>query len=889
MKRILRQLIGLVCVFVFLGTALTALADDRTNAYRLFPPKLEDGVYPRHYRPDRTVDFERLKLDIKVLMNEQRVEGTAHYQFRPIHDNVTSIRFDAVQMEIQAVGSPTLELDWTYSDDAVHVTFPEPLPDGESLKISITYRSSESPTASAASFGSGTGMYFTDSKHVAAKEPDQLFTLNEAIGGSLWFPCPDYPNDRMITTMVVTVPKEFVTLSNGLLVRSVEEGEWRKDYWKQSIPHVIYLVSLVVGKFDIVRDEWRDIPVEYYVEAGRKEDARPSMGKTPAMMEFFSNYLDYPYPYEKYAQVAVRYFTAGGMEHTTCTTLHEWACIDEEARLDTNGDGLIMHELAHQWFGDLVTCESWPELYLNEGFATLSDALWYEHTEGEDGYLEAIMGKMESYIGSSKSYTRPIVENRFANPDEMFDSHSYPKAACVLHMLRWQLGDDLFRKSLNHYLKANAPGLVHTKDLMRAIEETTGRPMDQFFEQWIYRPGHPKLKVTHQWLSDRKKVKLTIEQTQKMEKGDAAFAFPLDIEIQTKDKTIRRTIDVAHIEETTLIDCPEAPKSVNIDPSLRVLMELEHKKSMDMLLHDLEEGSTIVVRIRAARALDKHRKERITKALAKTMNDDPSERVQVEAAKMLRKIKNDRSKEILIAACTHSNPDIRQNAVRALGDFHKDKQAWDAVCQRFKTDKSIHVIASAAGAMARIERDGAYKILKPGLSHKSFRETIRKSVLNALVDLSVPQTHSWLVKYSKDPYSKGLRTTAIRGLGRLASKTEKDEKAVLDLLLAYLKSASPSIRRAAISGLRSLGDKDAIPHLQTVQNNDSDEGIQRSAKNAITEIRKENESGLTAQNAERIDDLEKENNDLKKRLEKLESAIEQIDDSAKKPEDESKE
>lgn len=515
--------------------------------------------------------------------------------------------------------------------------------------------------------------------------------------------------------------------------------------------------------------------------------------------------------------------------------------------------------------------------------------MWFEHVSGEDGYLGAILEKMERYIESSKQYTRPIVENRFEDPDEMFDSHSYPKAACVLHILRWQLGDDLFRKSLNHYLKSNAPGLVHSKDLMRAVEETTGRTLDRFWEQWIYRPGHPVLNVVHQWLPKEKKVKLTFRQTHKMEEGDSAFAFPLDIEIRTKGNTIHETIDIANVEESASIDCPEAPQSVNVDPKLRVLMELEHLKSQDMLLYDLEHGSTIVVRIRAARELDKHRKDRVTDALAKCMNDDPSEPVQVEAAKQLRKIKNDKSKKILIAACDHPKHRTRQEIVSALGEFYKDRDAWDAVCKSFRTDQSIQAAANAARALGRIDLEDAYPVLKDGLNRQSFRETIRTAILDALVDLDEPEVESWLKKYADDPYPRDLRATAIRGLGRLTYENDTKKDKILDLLLGYLKSSDPSIRGSVVSALRSLKHKDAIPHLQSVQDNDADKGIRDSAKDAIAEIRREHENELAAKNAGRLDELEKENKSLKERLDEMEKALEDVKNEMKDPDDESKE
>lgn len=846
--------------------------------YRLFPLQLKDGVFPHHYRPDRTVDFENLRLDIQIFMKEKRVEGTAHYTFRPIHAGVQTICFDAHEMDIRnVICTRPISPKWTCSENNLYVDFPESLPMDTSQTISIDYTAKK--TLMGGVFGGG--MIFTHSQEVEAQTADQMFTLDEPLGASAWFPCGDYPNDLLTTEVAVKIPKEFTSLSNGLLIESKEEGEWRIDRWRQNIPHATYLVSLVVGNFEVVRDEWRGIPVEYYVERGKEKDARPSMGKTPAMIEFFSNYLDYPYPYEKYAQVAVRYFTAGGMEHTTATTMFEGIVMDESARLDTDMEGLIMHELAHQWFGDLVTCESWPHLWLNEGFATLSDALWDEHTKGKDAYLDAILDRMEGYIGESRSYTRAIVTNRFENAGEMFDGHSYPKGACVLHMLRNQLGDDLFRQCLHNYLKRHAPGLVDTDDFQEAIERTTGRPMDRFFEQWVYRPGHPKLQAQHEWLDGEKQVKVTLRQTQEMKEGDPAFAFPLTIEVCTDDGAVEKTLDISKREESVFIDCPQAPRSVNVDPRVQVLMELDHQKTEDMLLYDLEKGSTVIVRIRAVRALAEHRSERTQKALIEAAQNDKYMRVRFEAIATLSKERTPEVRDVLLSLLNDPEPKIRKRAVNALEGFYKEKKAIDALIERFQSDPSNNIRADAARVLARLKPQNVYSILKPGFSRSSWQDGLQMTVIEALTDLEEPRIFSDLVRFSQNPFSRDLRTTAIRAMGRLAGKTKTNENKALGLLLDSLKSSSDAIRGAAIDGLQNLGCQDAIPSLRWVERNDVEKNIREAAGRAIAEIRKDRQSDLAGQNAGRIDKLEEENKKLENRIQELETKVKELTDLKK--------
>ncbi|MEW6234285.1 MAG: M1 family aminopeptidase [Candidatus Omnitrophota bacterium] len=871
-----RKLLWGISFFIFMLTAIagSAAADRIADGFRLFPPKKIDGVFNRSYQPERTVDCEHLTLEIKVFMKEMRIEATAKYQFRPLYDGVSSIRFDAKDMKIEKVECDAPgSMDWTYADNALLITFSQSLPMDRSYNMSIAY--SAAPKE---------GMYFSDSQHAAPVNPDQLYTLNEPNQAKNWFPCLDYPNDRMVTEMIATVPKEFVTLSNGLLVESKEEGEWRTDVWKQKIPHVVYLVSLVVGHFDIVRDDWKGIPVEYYVEKGLAKDARPSMGKTPAMIDFFSDFFGYPYPYEKYAQAAVRDFRAGGMEHTTATTLHEWTVMDEEARLDADQDGLIAHELSHQWFGDLITCKSWPELWLNEGFATYSDALWFQHAEGEDRFLDAMMGNMVEYINSSRSYTRPIVDNRFANPDEMFDSHSYPKGACVLHMLRNQLGDDLYRKIMKRYLEKFAPGLVDTDDFLETIQEVSGRPMDRFFEQWIYTPGHPKIKASHEWLPKLKQVRVRLQQTQEAADGAPAYAFPLEIDVATKSGILHHTADIAKKDETVSIHCQEPPISVDINPRLKVLMELAHEKSQEMLLEELQNGSTIVIRLRALSALSGKDDERIIDALAKRLNEDSYWKVQSEAAEVIGRFQTEKTKKILLAACHHPNPKVRRTVVSQLGKFYKDKDAFEAAADRFKNDKSIYVIAAAADSLQRIKLDGVYSILRPGLDRESYRDTVRSAALNALIELEEPRIYSELDKFSKDPYSRGIRMTAMRGLGELAEKTKKNANKTREMLLEYLQSSSDRIRSGAISGLQALKDEKAIPHLHRVAKDDASESLRSQADNAIKEIRREKGSQLSADNAKRLDDLFDQQKKFETRVKELEETVKRLEQQAEKSE-----
>jgi aminopeptidase N len=323
-----------------------------------------------------------------------------------------------------------------------------------------------------------------------------VWTQNEPEYAQYWFPCIDSPTDRLISETLVTVPDGFVVLSNGALQGKQKNADGTLTWhWAQKRSHVAYLISVVAGDFEALEQKWGDIPIVSYVPRGRLADAPRSFEKTPEMMRLFSEKIGYRYPWEKYAQICVDEYMWGGMEHTSATTLNLGTLHDERAHLDVSSDNLVSHELAHQWWGDLLTCKDWGELWLNESFATYFATLWTEHDLGNDEAAWERHEEAESYLDEDKRYRRPIVSYRYDNPNAMFDNHSYPKGGRVLHMLRFELGDERFWRSLNRYCTVNQYRTVETADLRTAVEESTGQGMTWFFDQWLYHGGHPEFEV----------------------------------------------------------------------------------------------------------------------------------------------------------------------------------------------------------------------------------------------------------------------------------------------------------------------------------------------------------------------------------------------------------
>ena len=330
------------------------------------------------------------------------------------------------------------------------------------------------------------------------------------------------------------------------------------------------------------------------------------MGKTPQMIRFFGEKIGQPYPYAKYAQVCVPDFLAGGMENITATTMTDSALGDEIAALEGDCDGLVAHELAHQWFGDLLTCKDWSHIWLNEGFASYFDALFAENDRGEDAFRLEMHGALEGYLGSDRSYRRPIVEARYESSEDMFDGVTYAKGACVLHALRGLLGDRAWWKGIRGYVAAHKFEVVETDDFRKAMEAASGKDLKWFFDQWVYKAGHPELKVRWHYEDADKTVRVQVQQTQKLDDQTPLFRLPTTLEI-TEDAGKTRVVPIVidGRSHEFVIPCATRPRMVQIDPEGWLIKELDFEKPAEENLFQLEHAACVLGRLDAAEALVK--------------------------------------------------------------------------------------------------------------------------------------------------------------------------------------------------------------------------------------------------------------------------------------------
>jgi len=497
-----------------------------------------DSTATIHSARDRSLDVKHMVLNLSFDWDRRWVGGETTLTLTPLAVPLQTVTLDAAEIKIKKVTAGKTALSfWTVGEELL-VDLGREVKPGEEIALTISHEAVPSR-----------GLYFVGPDKGYPSKPRMIYSQGEQENNHWWFPCYDFPNDKSTWETFLTVPGGFTALGNGKLI-GVQEypgGAKRTFHWSQEVPASSYLVSVAIGEFDIVKQESEGIPVEYYVPKGTpREDALRSFGLTPDMVKFFSESIGVRYPYAKYAQSAVADFIYGGMENVSATTQTLETIHPAEVDKEASSVGLVAHELAHQWWGDYLTCRDWSHAWLNEGFATYFENLYKEHHYGQEEFQYEQLGDERAYLEEDATrYRRPIVETFYTDPLDLFDRHLYPKGGWTLHMLRGIVGDDLFWKAIHRYAEEHKEANVITDDLRRAFEGVSGQNLEWFFDAWYYHGGHPEYKVTQSWDEQAKGVRLKVEQQQKVDSLTPLFRMPVKIEFSSESGTWDFTVVVA--------------------------------------------------------------------------------------------------------------------------------------------------------------------------------------------------------------------------------------------------------------------------------------------------------------------------------------------------------
>ncbi len=829
------------------------------------PGHLEPHSVPwaqANYRTDRNCKPVSQLLELELDVVGKTLKGSNFIEVEFLRNNSNEIILNAADLKIEQVSWEGQSVKFREKDEELQVLLPRDFARGQKGKLQIDY-SVHDPRA---------GIYFISPDKEYPKRDVQVWTQGQDDDARYWFPCFDEPGIKFLSEMKVTAPKGFICTSNGKLISEDRSGDKWKFHWKMSMPIPSYLVTLTAGKFTEIKDKWRDIPVHYLCENGRDDEAKLSFGKTPKMMELFSQKLGVPYPYEKYHQIAVSEFIFGGMENTTATTQTDTTLHPLTLEPDYTSEDLVAHELAHQWFGDLVTCHSWSHGWLNESWATFMETVFKENDLGADETHYYRYDELQIYLREDSGlYRRPLVTNIYSDPAEIWDRHLYQKGGLILNMLRAELGEEDFWKGTELYLKTHQGQGVETIDFQRALEKVSQRPLDWFFDQWIYKGGHPELKVTYDWDGKNKLAKVRFEQTQKKDSVTPIHRLNSVVEFHSENKEIKRipiTIDqnIKHL----VIPMSAEPTAIRFDTENSILKTMAWELPEKMIINQLQLEGDIVGKIWAMGTLAKKATLKGQDALIERLAKDPFWGVRKEAALKLGKITSQKAFFGLVDALrAEKDSRVRSGIATSLGHW-RTEQAFQALSDLANKDPHEFVQRSAAESIGKTKSPKAYDALLKIAEKKSFLDQVRCGAFRGLKHLADERAINIILEGTRYGTPKWARPVGITALGTMGLNRADIDSYLIDCL----KDPFMKVKYAALEALEERNQVAAVSAIDQLAHQTIDGHLKFAAHLTAKRLRRGQKEKEELKNMrESVEKLVKENIELKDRMEVLEERL----------------
>ena len=821
-------------LFVFLFIVFGSFAKGKTPADTLRKaPTWAPKKGP--YRPTRALknDILHTQLELRFDWLRQHALGSATITFKPYFYPQNTLELDAKGFDIKGIVQlDTLRrldtltkqyvneyiadpLEYTYNKSLLTIKLRRTYSRFDTLHVLIDYvaKPNELPAGIAGPKGDK-GLYFINADGLEEGKPQQIWTQGETEYNSCWMPTVDSPNEKMTQDFRFTVENRFKTLSNGKLVESrINADSTRTDRWVQRLPHAPYLAAFVVGNFAVERDTIRSgLELSYYVEPEYAPYAKAIFGRTREMIAFFEEKFGVEYQWEKYAQIAVRDFVAGAMENTTMTVHAENVQTDARALLDGNSDDVIAHELMHHWFGNLVTCESWVHLTLNEAFANYSEYLWNEHKKGVEEADLWSQGEQQQYLGEAEQKQESLIRYNYTDMEDMFDSHSYAKGGQILHMLRKYVGDEAFFTASHNYLIRHAFGTAEVNDLREAFEEVTGEDLNWFFNQWFLSSGHPNLKIEKSF--DNNKVTLKVSQLQ-----DSAYTpiyrLPLKVDIWVNGQKTTHDIVINKARQNFEFAVAQRPDLVDFDAERQLLGVIEYEKSKPEFIFQYQHGEKYRARYEAMIGLENQLADSTVRHLMMDAMNDKFWKIRQLAVSNFSEYDglefNDVERIVQSKARVDAHPRVRMEAVITLGSFGDNSN--DPLFREALNDSSYQVISAALDAYLIGKPDDAADIAKR--FENAPNSEIVTAVANYYAGLGKPDQYEWFIKKMNGLKSAEMYNfLQVFGKYLIRSNSEVQRRA-LPMLEATARNASAYfVRFGAYQVLGLLTDIEGVKAMR---------------------------------------------------------------------------
>ena len=739
---------------LFLMLSVNVIAQDETT--------IIDTSWKTNYRGFATKENDLVHTKLVAGFNyaKSQLNGEVWLQLHPHFYATNTVTLDAKGMDLLEVAmvknNVLKKLTYSYDSLLLHITLDKTYKASENYTIYIKYiaKPNDYQAKGSAAITDAKGLYFINPLGTDSTKPTQIWTQGETEGTSVWIPTIDKPNQKCTQEFNLIVPNKYVSLSNGLLVKQIDnKNGTRLDVWKMDQPHSPYLFFIGIGDYAIVKegskkgaDGKSKMEISYYVEKEYASVAKQIFGKTPAMIDYYEKILGVPFAWAKYAQITGRDYVSGAMENTTCTLHGDGIQQDARQLIDGNTwETTIAHELFHQWFGDLVTAESWSNLTVNESFADYSEVLWSEHSEGKDAGDYENYNSLQRYLGSPIEAEKKLVRFYYNDKEDMFDLVSYQKGGRIIHMLRHYVGDEAFFAALHKYLVDNKFGNGSAIKLKLAFEAITGKDLNWFFNQWYFDNGHPYVRIVQQYQADKQQLLVTIQQTQIQEK---VFELPVGIDVYVNDKRNHYEVWSKHRIDSFYFPAATAPNNVNVDNDKILLWDKDESKPLSQYAYQYKHARNFVDRAEAIKEASENLNSTAAREIIKSALNDSFYTLRIAALHSYNPLSINDTIEAVVAQKAANDPSklVREEAIDILSALEKEQYKDQFV--KWTKDSSYQVSGAALEALEKIDSLAAKQIANE-LSKQVLKKRLNSAVTNVISKYGTEDDFDFIAKKYK--------------------------------------------------------------------------------------------------------------------------------------------
>ncbi len=829
-----------------------------------------DPSTPSHYPPDLLLEPVHLDIDLFIDIANERAAGQVTTTVLSRGQQANVLELDGVGFEdvaVRDVGGH--EVDWRYDGQKLVVHWSDPFDVSEERRVEVAYQVTKPVD----------GLTFSHPDDAYPEQAWYAVTDHETERARYWLPCIDLPNVRTKMDFHLRAESRFTILANGYLVDETKHDDGTKTaHWRLEQLCPSYLICFAIGDFiafddGVFDDGQQQVPLAYFCTREHTvEDLQRTFEPTREMMAWMTKKLAMPFPYPKYYQFAAP-GVYGAMENISLTSWTDRVIQDATLSLEAKQwvDMINLHEMAHSYFGDAIVCRDFAHTWLKESWAVYMEQCWLEDTSTAEERDYIYFDDARRYFREAdERYQRPIVTRRFKSSWQMYDAHTYPGGACRLHTLRKEIGDEVFWKAVRDYLQRYKGKVVETDHFRQIMEEHSGRSLGQFFDQWFYTAGYPKLKVSFSYDEKKQLGTFEIEQQQvDLDKGIPPFVLTTDLGWTIDGEEYRLTVKLEREKQTFIVGMSAEPEQVRFDPDGKVLHKLALNPGDTMLRKQLTDAQDVIGRILAAEELVKTGKQANIEAVVEAYKSEQFWGARREMAEVLSKANH----EAAVAGMAElidleQGPLVMADLFRSAGNY-RDDRILETLRKRLQDDLPYNARGEALQAIGKQRQAAPLDLLLEASETEGYNGIVQSGALRGLASTRREEAvEPLLARVQYGATSNRARPSAVSALGDIGKGQEKARREqIIETLSDLLRDPWYLVKYFTVYGLKAMEAVEAIPALEAYARSLSFQD-QVATEKLIAGLR----------DADKVDGsaLKKQVEDLQEKLRKLEDRVEKL-------------